>query len=350
MMVTAPGNFDGFHIHMKHRLVYMYALLCCAVILGCKKSEPSDPVEAAIVELNSALKPVQEFIQQDIETQIAAPAPLVKLGEEQVQKNGYTLVYRDFVRDTLEMNDTPFEEYLGCRTINAFRTVEVTSLPETAQRIIRDLVYNNADFQNYMDKEQAERLDPENSHFFTADIYAEENDEEWEKLMAARWVITEEGEEKYRQFEITGIIYDITFISTDFVIFKLDETFIASDAAHGLVFGSYKVVDLENAKVLNQDDVFKPNTFEKMNNTLKNILLAKNDGRPVRSSQLPPPEHFTFENTGVLLQWGQGAIYAMAAGCIEITVPYSVIKPYFTREGLRFLQKMHEGTFFIEED
>jgi len=51
---------------------------------------------------------------------------------------------------------------------------------------------------------------------------------------------------------------------------------------------------------------------------------------------------FTFGNSGVIFLWGQGSIDAWGAGYAEVTVPYSVIKPSLTPDGLRIQIRVKE--------
>ena len=105
-----------------------------------------------------------------------------------------------------------------------------------------------------------------------------------------------------------------------------------SGGAHGYYGITYKNFDLKNNKTIQLSDIFKD-----INKVDWNKILMKNFKNPDQKEMLlvdkiPVNNNFYFDSQNITFVYNQYEITAYAAGVVEISIPFSELKPYLKPE------------------
>ena len=105
-----------------------------------------------------------------------------------------------------------------------------------------------------------------------------------------------------------------------------------SGGAHGYYNILFKNFDLKNNKTIQLSDVFMD-----INKVDWNKILMKNFKNPDQKEMLlvdkiPVNNNFYFDSQNITFVYNQYEITAYAAGVVEISIPFSVLKPYLKPE------------------
>jgi hypothetical protein len=237
------------------------------------------------------------------------------------------IIYHEFHYDWLYDDNT--------RYISAYKFADIPDLPEPLRKIIRDLIYDGLDFEEF----SKDRMHPPGFGAYTDKGEYQFNFEEdyydnplFEKLRKEFW--PDDAEDPVSDYLIFFISNDIVFFSNDFIIIKSNYQYDGAFSMHMQYGQIIYTIDLRNAKILDFDDVFLPETFNKLEITIRNLLDIQDISVfPSSDGGLPMPDDFLFEKNGVLFSWNPYVIASFASGTVSVLIPYQDIDRFLTDDG-----------------
>lgn len=122
--------------------------------------------------------------------------------------------------------------------------------------------------------------------------------------------------------------------SMDFLSFKNDILTIMyqndgySGGAHGYYNILYKNFDLKKNSVIQVSDVFKDAKSQEISDLLMKYFINKEQKEMLLEQKITANNNFYFDDKSITFVYNHYEITAYAAGVVEITIPFSVLKPY----------------------
>jgi hypothetical protein len=232
--------------------------------------------------------------------------------------------------------DRAYRDYY--RVIASFKFAEVAGLPRASRQLVRDLIYEGMGFREYaenmMSHNGSDWVD-RREYEFSLDMT--NANQQFEKLNRDR--LPPGAARPAFEFEILFSMYDVPFVSNDFVIFKQDGLNRKSDAAMGNTWVYYRVVDVKNRRIMKLDHVLVGGTLARLENRLRTLLRAQGltPERFFAPGALPEPDSFSFEKDGMILLWEPHSISGFSDGIVSVTVPYADMGQSLTADGRRLM-------------
>jgi hypothetical protein len=107
--------------------------------------------------------------------------------------------------------------------------------------------------------------------------------------------------------------------------------------AHGFYNETYKVFDLENNKVIHQEDIFNNTKDTRWSTILMNHFNNKDQKEMLLEKNIPLNNNFFFDKDKITFVYNQYEITAYAAGVVYISIPFKEIEKELT---LNFKEKL----------
>jgi hypothetical protein len=144
------------------------------------------------------------------------------------------------------------------------------------------------------------------------------------------------------EFEIFFSMYDVTFVSDEFVIFKQDGLSRKSDAARGNTWVYYRVIDFKNRRIMQINNVLARGALGALESRIRALLRAQGQTpeQYFKPGALPEPDSFSFDKEGMLLVWEPHSISGFSQGVIAVTVPYADLFRNLTSDGQRLMRNV----------
>jgi hypothetical protein len=227
------------------------------------------------------------------------------------------------------------------RVIASFKFAEIAGLPRASRQLVRDLVYDGLGFREYAETIMASNgTDWADRREYEFSLDMANANQQFEKLNRDR--LPPGASRPLFEFEILFSMYDVTFVSSDFVIFKQDGLSRKSDAALGNTWVYYRVLDLKNGRLAKLDHVLARGTLARLEVRLRALLRAQGltPEKYFAPGALPEPDSFSFEKGGMILLWEPHSVSGFSDGVISITVPYSDLGQALTADGRRLMNSV----------
>jgi len=175
--------------------------------------------------------------------------------------------------------------------------------------LVNNLIYDNKNFNEYIK--------------YTEDNFIRLIDEENYLPMT-----DEEGTEYLYQAYLNEK-YSIVFYNDTHIIIKYDSYSYYAGAAHGNSLVEYFIIDLNEKRILDIDDLFisVPQTV------IKGMLESNYAIENYLRENIWPPDTVNFRAESVELIWNTYTITPYVFGTIDVEVPYNVIEHYLTYKG-----------------
>jgi hypothetical protein len=245
----------------------------------------------------------------------------------------YDIEYREY------HFDRAYRDYY--RVIASFKFADIGGLSRTSRQLVRDLIYDGLGFRNYAETIMANNgtnwVD-RREYEFSLDMT--NANQQFERLNRDR--LPPGAVQPAFEFEIFFSMYDVTFISNEFVIFKQDGLSRKSDAARGNSWTYYRVIDFKNRRIMKLDHVLARGTLGALENRIREILHAQGltPERYFRPGALPEPDSFSFEKRGLVLVWEPHSVSGFSDGIISAAIPYAELDRNLTGDGQRLMQNV----------
>ena len=183
--------------------------------------------------------------------------------------------------------------------------------------LINNLIYNNKNFDEYMEYKE--------ENFF-ANLNKEDN----------LPVIDDDGD-FYLYSELIEN-YSIIFNNNAYIIFEYNFYAIYSGMAHGNSLTRYFIIDLKEERILDINDLINPIPDD----LLKEAIEIKYDLNNFFRGNIWPPDTVNFYNNSIELIWDAYTLAAYSYGMIRIEIQNETVEKYLTDKG-KTLKKITAG-------
>ena len=217
-----------------------------------------------------------------------------------------------FVIDSIKVNDS----IKISKTLHLEMNNKVLLFPSIQNKSVLDSIYNivGIKLENYSKEKIVKELTKQKDTYFSQE---KENSKEYMPEFEQTW----EDNFYMNVFSNHNDILTLSYESNGF-----------SGGAHGYYNILFKNFDLKNNKTIQLSDVFMD-----INKIDWNKILMKNFKNPDQKEMLlvdkiPVNNNFYFDSQNITFVYNQYEITAYAAGVVEISIPFSELKPYLKPE------------------
>ena len=178
--------------------------------------------------------------------------------------------------------------------------------------LIKDLIYNKYDFDEYVVYEE---------NLFIRDIRSEYFP-----------VIIEEDGSTYIYRSSLNIEYSIEYYCRSFIIVKYSMYFYYTGTPHGSYWINYYIIDLSEKKLLEVDDILQ----NIPDDILKEMIESQYNIRYYLRDNIWPPDTINFNENTIELLWNIYQITPYSDGIITIEIN-EIMDQYLTEKGKKLL-------------
>jgi hypothetical protein len=188
--------------------------------------------------------------------------------------------------------------------------------PIKVSELIKKLIYQNNTFDEYISFIENKFIENISKENFPTII----NDDETEYI--------------YRSY--LNETYNVEYYNDLFVIIKYFAYIYYSGMVHGNYMFKYFVIDLNNKRILEINDLI----YQVPDELLKEIIQNKYKIDYYLRENIWPPDTISFKKDSIVLMWNIYTITPYVNGPIELNIQDKIIESYFTEKGITLKNSM----------
>jgi hypothetical protein len=200
--------------------------------------------------------------------------------------------------------------FFGTHQIEFDIILENIDNSEGISKLIKALIYNNMDFDEYAKSIENEFIGDAKEEFYPQ-------------------IFNEDGT-KYFYRSYLNKEYSIEYYSDSFIIIKHFTYFYYSGAAHGNYWIEYYIIDLAEKRILGINELLNPIPEDFLKQSIESNYEISGD---YLQENLFPPDIIYFRNGNIELIWNTYQITPYALGIIGIEIQDDIIQQYLTDKG-----------------
>jgi hypothetical protein len=215
--------------------------------------------------------------------------------------NSPEIIHKDYKYEKL---------FFGTHRIEFDIVLENIDNSDKISGLIKTLIYNNRDFDEYIEFTEKEFVGDAGEKFYPQ-------------------IFIEDGTEYFYRSSLIKE-YSIEYYSDSFVIIKYFTYFYNSGAAHGNYWTEYYIIDVTKKRILNINDLLNQIPDDLLKQTIESNYDIWSD---YLRENIFPPDTINFCNDNIELIWNTYQITPYVFGIISIEIPDEIIQQYLTDKG-----------------